>query len=253
MIQSKIPSRFLKLKKMQHKLEEYSQDTTMHGIRNIVKTESLLIRIMWLICLIISTASCSYFIFLGLVNYLNFDIVTIIDTIYEHHSQFPTVSFCNKNGDLNNSEIIKCEFNQNDCSDYFEKFHDSSGKLCYRFNSGTNIHDKNVSILHATSAGSNYGLFLELNVSLATGYDYSQIVISFHNHSAKSPSLNNFGHLVKTGGLNIFEIERVFDEKLEAPFNDCYKDINGFILNKTLIEEFCQEIWLFSTRMYQTV
>ena len=93
MIQSKIPSRFLKLKKMQHKLEEYSQDTTMHGIRNIVKTESLLIRIMWLICLIISTAACSYFIFLGLVNYLNFDIVTIIDTIYEHHSQFPTVSF----------------------------------------------------------------------------------------------------------------------------------------------------------------
>ena len=62
------------------------------------------------------------------------------------------------------------------------------------------------------------------------------MAILFHNHTVKSNDLRNKGLRISTGTKNFFQIERTFDEKLEKPFNDCYKNVNNFDLNKTLIE-----------------
>ncbi len=57
-----------------------------------------------------------------------------------------------------------------------------------------------------------------------------------------------FSHLsywITPGSWNYFEIERVFDRRLGAPYNDCLKDITKFIYNKTIINHIIE-----SNRLY---
>ena len=41
--------------------------------------------------------------------------------------------------------------------------------------------------------------------------------------------------------MNFFELERAYHQKLDAPYNDCLKDVNSFQMNKTLIDYILKE------------
>ena len=52
----------------------------------------------------------------------------------------------------------------------------------------------------------------------------------------KPVNLANRGFFLKSGSFNFLSIHRTFEEKLDEPFNNCFKDESLFSKNKTLIE-----------------
>ena len=55
-------------KLMKECVKEWCEDTTSHGFKNMVKTDSWLIRITWIILIIASMSYCVYSIFLKILN-----------------------------------------------------------------------------------------------------------------------------------------------------------------------------------------
>jgi hypothetical protein len=73
-----------------------------------INTKYLFFRVLWSLFILISIATCSYYIALNVVDFLQFDKITSIYTVYEDNSQFPTVSICSVNRvKLNGSFTIK--------------------------------------------------------------------------------------------------------------------------------------------------
>lgn len=81
--------------KIKEILKETALSSTSHGIPNIVRSTSLLLKLMWATCLIVSTGLCSYLVVKSIMNYFEYEVVTKINVIYENPAPFPTVTFCN--------------------------------------------------------------------------------------------------------------------------------------------------------------
>lgn len=75
---------------------------------------------------------------------------------------------------------------------------------------------------------------------LTVNHDYNELALIIHNYTTNPRNLRNIGYRLLTGSINYFEIERVFDHKLDQPYNECFKDIDQFPYNKTLINFFKQ-------------
>ncbi len=63
--------------------------TTMHGLPGIFQSKYLLLRLMWIVCLLGSTGVCAYLLIKSVQDYLNYDVVTVTSTIYEIPTVFP--------------------------------------------------------------------------------------------------------------------------------------------------------------------
>jgi len=77
---------------------ESLSNSTIHGIPNIIKSNSKEIKFMWLIFFIASTALCSYMVVQSILDYLSFEVNTKIRTVFDENSNiFPTIKICNRN------------------------------------------------------------------------------------------------------------------------------------------------------------
>lgn len=215
------------------KLKNHFLFSTIHGIQHIVRTPNSLVKFVWFFCFLSAIATCAYFMSVSLSNYLNYKVVTYLNTIYEDRSEFPALSICSSVEPLNNLSILKCEFNRDDCSGYFKFYNDQYYNTCLRFNSGENNHNKPVDILATTVGGYKYGLRIDLNLSSA--YDFNELIVFVHNQTYKPNNLRNKGDRVLTGTINYFQIEKIVDEKLGKPYSECLKDTSKFTQNKTII------------------
>ena len=95
-----------KIDRIKKSLSKCFLSTTCHGLPNIFKTQSLIIRIIWIICDLSSILYCIYLIYGNIKSYLSFEFMTNIDIIYEIPTNFPAISFCILNPlkpNLNNS------------------------------------------------------------------------------------------------------------------------------------------------------
>jgi hypothetical protein len=68
-------------------------NTSMHGLRGIFHSKYLLLRIMWLVCLLGSSGICAYLLMKSVQDYLNYDVVTVTSTVYEAPAIFPVNYF----------------------------------------------------------------------------------------------------------------------------------------------------------------
>lgn len=66
-------------------------------------------------------------------------------------------------------------------------------------------------------------------------YDLGQFKVYIHNQSLAPSTLYNKGYFISSGIYNYFQLDRVYEQKLEEPYNSCLKDPNLFQNNKTLI------------------
>ena len=66
--------------------------------------------------------------------------------------------------------------------------------------------------------------------------DYSQLIVYIHNHSQTLPTIQNKGFWITPGYENYFIIHKIYDEKLPQPYNECFKDVSDWPLNKTIID-----------------
>jgi len=159
---------------------------------------------------------------------LKYDTITSIQTIYESDSEFPTISICNIYESELNIKILNFWFNN--IKQSFESdlraYDDSSYGKCFRFNS-----DK--IIKYSKKSGYDDGLIL--NFYLNTSLDYGELYISIHNHTKMPETIYNKGYFISSGCKNYFSIKRIKDEKLEQPYNDCYKNVSQSNFNQTII------------------
>lgn len=214
------------------------ESSSIHGIPQVVRTQRLCFKIIWILFTIGSSFTCSYFTIKTFLDYFNYDTITKIKNINEFRFQFPTVSICNYQNQTFELKILSCFYNFEDLKPkwkkHFEAYNDTRYGRCYRFNSGKNFYNQQIPIKYTTSSGYYYGL--ELNLYVETTNDFSQLKVYVHNHSMAASSLANKGYFITSGSYNHFAIDRIFNQLLEEPYNECYTDFDKFPFNKTLIE-----------------
>ena len=69
-----------KKEKIKQNVKELLSSSTAHGIPNIVKTSSILFKIIWSIAFILSTCAGSYFVINSTLDYLKFQTVSSMVT-----------------------------------------------------------------------------------------------------------------------------------------------------------------------------
>jgi hypothetical protein len=78
-------------------IQEVLSDSTMHGLPNVINSQSLVLKLMWLAFLIASIGFFTKFSYNSVANFLNYEVTTKIRRVYESPTVFPTISICNKN------------------------------------------------------------------------------------------------------------------------------------------------------------
>jgi hypothetical protein len=85
-------------------------ESTIHGIPSFIRTDRLVLKLMWLFFFTASSGFCFYLIVRSINEYLMYDVVTQIRVLYEFPAVFPTVYICSKTPIANNNSI---EFTKN--------------------------------------------------------------------------------------------------------------------------------------------
>jgi len=230
---------------LKEKFLEIIVDSKFHGLSNIFANRTWLTRILWSLLFLTSTCLCSFLIYQSLLNYFSYNYTTNIDLIYEPIVPFPAVSICSETNVFDqysnlNQVITHCMINNNNClnnSDfYFEKFSDDLHGTCIRFNS------RRINVIRSTMAGVDGGLEINLN-----GENIG-FILYIHNQTTKlfQNSLHNNHNrqaiYVSSGFDTNLVVERIFDIRLDSPYNDCYKNISNFLFNNTLVNYIATEL-----------
>ncbi|CAF0924898.1 unnamed protein product [Brachionus calyciflorus] len=84
-------------KKLSAVIEESLLSSTSHGIPNIIRSDKLAIRLMWIFFAVVSTGLCSYMIVQSIMNYFSFETTSKIQIHTEKSSIFPAITICNSN------------------------------------------------------------------------------------------------------------------------------------------------------------
>ena len=100
-------------------IEEGFTYSTIHGLPNIATNKHVPIKILWTVCLLVSTGVCSFLIITGVMSYLEYDVISKVSIFNEVTSPFPTISICNiypyVNGNSSNfvrNTLIEQNFSQ---------------------------------------------------------------------------------------------------------------------------------------------
>ena len=77
---------------LKNEIKESLLNTTAHGLPQIVRNQSIFLKIIWLILFLASSAYCSYLIVTSFKSYFEYNVITQIDTFIDIPSKFPTVT-----------------------------------------------------------------------------------------------------------------------------------------------------------------
>lgn len=233
--------------------------STSHGIPNIIRTEKKRFKAMYLFFFIVCSSLCAYMMTKSALDYMKYDVVTEIDMIYETPTQFPTVTFFNlKNPTANytlDDILINCHFNDDACDarDFIEK-RDTFGYVSYQFNRKTNQSEPRQS----TTPGKINGLQIELfspvqdemvliDYVTARYFRFDGFHVVIHNHSSDPRYYGGIsldGCEISPGFSTNLILNRVFNYKLEKPFNNCFK-------NLTTVDSFDSDIFRFMIKSFE--
>lgn len=72
-------------------------DSTFHGLPRILKSNSWLAKLMWMVCFCGSLGYCVYMIIQAVQNYLKYDTVMNTNVFKENPASFPVITICNLN------------------------------------------------------------------------------------------------------------------------------------------------------------
>lgn len=218
--------------------------TTAYGIPNLLRSKRVYQKHLWIFFFFVS-ATCSYFlIYETIVNYLDFKVVTLVESVYESPVEFPAVSICSYSGDhfkgKSLSEFVeRCSFGydkscESNPDNFFEKFIGNNGYECYRFNSGKNLTNHSIPIISSTIGGvdDSFTIGIDKNKDMQIWIhdrNFNHRFINFNNHFEDRVfvSANSYTEVI---------IHKVVEVKLEEPFNKCLNDVTQFKYNKTIID-----------------
>ena len=71
-------------------------DSKTHGVSNIIKAKSYILKFIWLVCLLASAGYCMYELVMAVMAYLQYGVILSTTPIYEAPTVFPAVDICNQ-------------------------------------------------------------------------------------------------------------------------------------------------------------
>ena len=80
-----------------NKAKELLENSTIHAIPQLIRTDFQLIRILWTISFVASSGLCGYFIFDGIKSYLEYEVITKIEFENDIPAVFPSIIICTRN------------------------------------------------------------------------------------------------------------------------------------------------------------
>jgi len=221
------------------------EDSTIHGLPNIVRNEHIINKIMWAILFAGAFGYTTYLIVIAILAYLEYNVNSNLETVFEQPSQYFTIQFCSRDSRSFNNRtfargdlLIQCVFNYDpDCltnpGAYFESYIDPTYGKCFRFNSGKNMSGATIPLLNSTVGGKDDSLSLQV---------YAPAGLAFWIHNYTTPprrqfQANNNGDLqyASPGQDTQVAVDRTFYYQLPYPYNDCLHDPSTFQYNKTII------------------
>jgi len=225
--------------------KEILSASTLQFLLSPIRSKRLLIKITWALFLVVLFLLSIYYVILNILDYLKFEYFTSYHEINENQSEFPTISLCSpdyQDYDLKLYDIKftkSCDFSQDmktELEKHFEIYKDTKYGKCYRFNSGKNTLNQTIPIKYAKLAGKEARFRIKFQIISNKTSDYDTFLIYIHNNTMIPLSIYQLGYYISVGTSNHFIIKRTFNQKLEQPFNDCYKNVSSFSLNKTIID-----------------
>ncbi len=217
--------------------------STAYGLQKLLHSKRLYQKLFWLAFLLSGSSMSLYLVWDAIDSYLDFETIVKINRVYEQPLLFPTVSFCPSidnafDGKSLRSLLNKCSFNlDNSCmkepENFFELFTTFRGD-CYRFNSGKNMSGHSISRLSSVIGGRDDSLNLNFNVK-------TELWIWIHEPSSP-PELdiqyNYIGdtNFASNNSVTHLSVHKTDEKRLGFPYNKCYKNINDFPKNKTIIK-----------------
>jgi hypothetical protein len=241
---------------LKKKLKQLLSDSTANGIPNVFKIEGFLNKIFWLIFSLLATSFSVYYSLKAIDDFFNYNFVTQIENVYQQPLQFPTITICDDGTKTNEKtesveffnekspdNLIKecntmhdsknCTNNQNNFFEMLRYVNTQDYGTCLRFNSGKNMFNQSIPFLNSTIGGP---------------YDYIEIIFKYSLrlkiflHDVNLPPsvqyYNTFEPYIRINfNLSYYiGIDKLTDNKLGLPYNNCYNDVTDFNLNKTIID-----------------
>ncbi len=240
---------------LKKKLKQILSDSTANGLPNIFKREGFLSKIFWLTFVLLSILPSYYYTVSAVFDYLNYNVVTQIEDVYQQPLKFPTITICDdgtnatatkKNVEYFDGKIPRIVIeNCSTISDwtncthnpdiFFEMLRYVNTKdygTCLRFNGGKNVFNQSIPFLYSTIGGPDDFIEIIFKHSL-------RLKIFLHDVDLP-PNLqydNIFEPYIRINfNLSYYiGINKLTDNKLGLPYNKCYDDVKNFNLNKTII------------------
>jgi hypothetical protein len=205
-----------------------------------IRSRRLSIKLVWIIFLIGFLFGSIYYVTLNILDYLQYDTTTTIYEMNESESEFPTVSFCSADYDPNfDIKIISISFQNEDLIDewqnHMESFTDSEYGKCFRFNSGFNLSNQSIPIKKVRKSGLDDGFWINIYYNRNKTIELTDLMIYIYNYTQMPATIYKKGDFIQSGKFNYFKIKRIYDQKLEIPYNDCYKNVSKSDYNQTII------------------
>jgi len=220
-------------------IKEILSSSSLSYLLSPIRSKRLVIKIIWIIFLIGFLFGSIYYVVLNVLDYLQYETTTSIYEVNEQEAEFPTVSFCNTKNSNFDLKIIGFWFQNEDLTDewqnHFESYADTAYGNCYRLNSGLNLSNKSIPIKKARKIGLQNALWF--NIYSNTSRYYEKLMIYINNHTQIPDTIFEKGFYIHPGTVNFLIIKRINDQKLELPYNNCYKNVSkSKYHNKTIID-----------------
>ena len=209
-----------KTKKIKAKVMSLLLASTCHGIPNVIRSERVAFKLVWLILFLLSTVYGVTTVFDSINGFLEYEVITKIDIVPEIPSKFPTITFINRNTDFTKNNVSIADFRKNYLKD------------CYRNSAKCSpeeiqiLQDKNSFLSYKLKTNLTFisGPWHGLYVKIAHESFSKGIIINIHNES-NDPGYYYGGfhdgiHLAN-GYETYFTLKRVYTNKLGEPYNHC--------------------------------
>ena len=76
------------------KMKNWAERSTFHAVPNFTQTDRISVKILWAVCLIISSSYCAKVLIVNTIEYARHNVETVIKIDRESDALFPTVTLC---------------------------------------------------------------------------------------------------------------------------------------------------------------
>jgi hypothetical protein len=200
------------------------ESSSLHAIPNMIRNKFVSIKLIWIMCYLLSACLCSWFIVDIMTKYYEREVVTRINVKKETRLEFPIVYVCSRlNSTLLEDRIISAKFDLKELKldQEFQKV--ALGNwFCFCFNSVQNMKYVN----------ERPGLAI-LELDLYFGSDSHMIGSFFNGFSIRladhtQSTASRLDHIfLSIGSFNKIYAHKTVVKKQPFPYSDCIANLNS--------------------------